>query len=79
VDEADTWSMSTSYTGIRVWRCSLKSLTMSFSGAFLSTATMSVRGIMYLSHGLVPDLDIPWIIWCSCSSITLAPRRRGAC
>src|SRR6266487_868972 len=62
--------MSLSYTGSRVCRSCLKSLTRSRSCARFSTATMSVRGIITSRTVLSPISMMPWIIWCSCSSIT---------
>src|SRR5437879_1041582 len=66
------WSRSSSKTGILVCRYSLKTLTMSLSVAVRSTAMMSVRGIMISRTVLSPISMMPWIIWCSCSSITPA-------
>src|SRR6202521_6088099 len=65
-----TWSMSCSNTGSRVWRGSLKMRTTSRRSAFRSTATMSVRGTMISRTVLPPISMIPWIIGCSCSSMT---------
>src|SRR5260370_522448 len=43
---------------------------MSRSPSSRSTATMSVRGIITSRTVLSPISMMPWIIWCSCSSIT---------
>ena len=45
---------------------------MSRSPASLSTEMMSVRGIMISRTVLSPISMMPWIIWCSCSSMTPA-------